>query len=66
MILQQNEIGGIVSSEAGEVPGEINNSNQTDGPEHVAPLGKLIFKFLLANLQVDVIPQQSAMGDILG
>ena len=49
MILKQNEIGGTVSSEAGEVPGESDNSGQTDRPEHVAPLGKLlIFKFSLA------------------
>ena len=42
MILQQNEIGGTVSSEAGEIPGESDSSDQTDGPQHVAPLGKLL------------------------
>ena len=41
MILLQNEIGGTVSSEAGEVPDESDNSYQTDGPEYVAPLGNL-------------------------
>ena len=42
IILQQNEIGDTVSSEAGEVhvPGERDNSDQTGRPEHVPHLGK--------------------------
>jgi len=42
VILQQSEIGDTISREAGEIPGERDNSDQTDRPENVPPLGKLL------------------------